>query len=313
MSFSGKREFKREYIPVIITGLILIILVGALIFMISYKGNLKLEEVPNNSGHEVNEFNVDIDKDKCSNDLIKQLTKEAKKIEMEYKDKTIRSEFPIEEAEEANDENLYSFQYVWTVFFKNMTDNFYLKITNDKTDEVKTITKDTLVDGKWQFDTEQTGEVITYTISVISNVDNCNEQVFRKFELKALIYNAWHTFSKCSVFPEFKYCQKWTDENLISLNKFNSELKKYKKQHPEIKDVNSFGVNPPTTTKAEDKSEQANEENKTTSKKEDNSKEKNNKENKEEKNNYLVYGAVAIIVIAVGVVIVILLKKKRSK
>lgn len=305
-----KKEFKREYIPVIVTGIILILLIGALVFMIFYKGKLDLEDVPVDSGHKVDELNVEVDKDKCSTDLIKKLSNEANKIKMSYKEKAIQAE--LYEVDDDSGENFYNYDYVWNVKFDNVTDNFYLKITNDSNDTVKTITKDTLVDGKWEFDTVHNDDVVTYTISVISNPEGCKEQVFRKFELKALIFNIWSTSAKCSVYKDFKYCQRWTDEDTLTFDKFETELAKYKKEHPEIKDVNPFGVNPPTTTAGTNKNDKT--KSTTTKKKESNSSSKDNKENnKITKDNKIIYVAIAVLVIVAGVVIVVLLKKKRSK
>lgn len=308
-----KKEFKREYIPVIATGIILILLVGALVFMIFYKGNLDLEEVPTDSGHKVDELNVEVDKDKCSTDLIKKLSNEANKINMSYKEKAIQAD--IYEADDDSGENFYTYDHVWNVTFNNVTDNFYLKITNDSDDTVRTITKDTLVDGKWAFDTIVDDDVVTYTISVISNPEGCKEQVFRKFELKALIYNSWSNSSKCSLYKDFKYCQRWIDEDTLTIDKFESELAKYIKAHPEIKEENPFGVSIPTTASSTNGTDKTNSTTKNSSK--DNSSNKDNETNKDNNkktiDNKLVYAGIAILIIVVGVVIVVLLKKKRSK
>ncbi len=305
-----KREFKREYIPVIVTGIILILLIGALIFMIFYKGKLDLEDVPTNNGHTVDELNVEVDKDKCSTDLIKKLSDEANKIKMTYKEKSATSE--LYETGDDSGENFYNYDYFWNVTFTNVTDNFYLKITNDNDDTIKTITKDTLVDGKWQFDTMPSDDIITYTISVISNPEGCKEQVFRKFELKALIFNVWSTSAKCSIYKDFKYCQRWTDEDTLPFDKFESELAKYLKEHPEIEKKNPFGVYLSTTTSSStSKNENEEKTTKTTSQSE-----KTNKDNKDNKkvikDNKLIYASIIVLVV-VGVVIVVLLKKKRSK
>ncbi|MBO5476046.1 MAG: hypothetical protein J5982_06080 [Bacilli bacterium] len=309
-----KKEFKREYIPVIITGIILILLVGALVFMIFYKGNLNLEEVPKDSGHKVDELNVEVDKDKCSTDLIKKLSDEANKIKMSYKEKAI--EDGIYDVDDDSGENFYLYDYVWNVTFDNVTDNFYLKITNDYDDTVKTITKDTLVDGKWEFDTIPDDDVVTYTISVISNPDGCKEQTFRKFELKALIFNTWSATPKCKVYKDFKYCNRWIDEDTLTFDEFEYELAKYIKEHPEIKEENPFGVDLPTTTTSTNKTNSKNSTT-TTSKKFSSSSSKDNTTNKENnvivKDNKIIYAIVIILIIIVGVVIVVLLKKKRSK
>lgn len=301
-----KREFKREYIPVIVTGVILILLVGALVFMLFYKGNLDLEEVPKDSGHKVDELNVEVDKDKCSTDLIKRLSDEANKIKMSYKEKTIQGD--LYEVDDDSGENFYTYDHVWNVVFENVTDNFYLKITNDSDDTVKTITKDTLQDGKWAFDTLVDDDVVTYTISVISNPEGCQEQVFRKLELKALIFNVWSSSSKCSVYKDFKYCQRWIGEDTPTLDEFERELTKYKKEHPEIKDKNSYGVEVPTTNNSSSTTTKNN------SKEDTSNKNEINKENnKKTIDNKLIYASIAILVIVVGVVIVVLLRKNRSK
>ena len=306
-----KREFKREYIPVIISGIILILLIGALVFMISYKGNLELEEVPKDSGHKVDELNVEVDKDKCSTDLIKKLSKEANKIKMSYKEKSEKGE--LYAIDEDSGENFYTYDYFWNVTFDNVTDNFYLKVTNDTNDTVKTITKDTLLDGKWAFDTIPYDDIITYTISVISNTEGCKEQVFRKFELKALIFNIWSTSAKCTVYKDFKYCQKWTDENILPFDRFEYELAKYLKEHPEIKEVNPYGLKIKTTSSSTNKNDKTT----STTKNSSNDSNSSNKDdkgiNKLVKNNKIIYVAIIILVIVVGVVTVILLKKRRSK
>lgn len=310
-----KKEFKREYIPVIVTGIILILLVSALVFMIFYKGNLDLEEVPTDSGHKVDEINVEVDKDKCSTDLIKKLSNEANMIKMSYKEKAVQS--GVYEVSKEPGDNFYVYDYIWNVTFDNVSDNFYLRVTNDYDDTIKTITKDTLVDGKWGFDTIPNDDVVTYTISVISSPEGCKEQIFRKFELKALIFNIWSTSAKCSVYKDFKYCQKWSDEDTLTFNEFESELAKYLKEHPEIKEVNPFGVNTPTTTTTTNKNDITKSTAKKTSKKDSNSSSDDNTINKENniiaKDNKIIYAIVVLLIIVAGVVIVVLLKKKRSK
>lgn len=298
-----KKEFKREYIPVIVTGIILILLIGTLVFMIFYKGKLDLEDVPVDSGHKVDELNVEVDKNKCSTDLIKKLSNEANKIKMSYKEKTIQAD--LYETGDDSGENFYTYDHVWNVNFDNVTDNFYLRITNDFDDTIKTITKDTLVDGKWTFDTVPDDDVVTYTISVISNPEGCKEQVFRKFELKALIFNTWSSSTKCSIYNDFKYCKRWIDEDVPTWEKFESELAKYIKNHPEIKKTNSYGVAVPTTNSTNKTNDKGNSSNKN---------EVTNKENnKKTIDNKILYAGAVVLVIIVGVVIVVLLKKKRSK
>jgi succinate dehydrogenase hydrophobic anchor subunit len=307
---SRNKEFKREYIPVIITGIILVLLIAALVFMIFYKGNLDLEEVPVDTGNKAEEINVEIDKDKCSSDLIKTLTNESSKIEMNYEENYMQSEVTDEED---SGENYYTYDPVWTVKFDNMTDNFYIKVTNDKTDDVITLTKDTITDGKWQFDTQINNEVVTYTISIISNVDGCTEQTFKKFELKALISNLWSSSAKCSVYPDFKYCQRWTDEDVLTYSEFKSELKKYIKEN-NLEDINPYGTFiVPTTTTETGETETDSEVNTTTTTTTTKVTESTSTE-KDKKNNMIIYIAAAIaIIVVVGVVTVLLLKKKRSK
>jgi hypothetical protein len=192
-----------------------------------------------------------------------------------------------------------------------MTDNFYIKVTNDKTDDVITLTKDTITDGKWQFDTQINNEVVTYTISIISNVDGCTEQTFKKLELKALIFNIWSTSAKCTVYPDFKYCQRWMDEDTLSYSEFNAQLKKYIKEN-NLEEINPYGVfTGPTTTTEAGETETGSEASTTTPTikvTESTSTEK------DKKNNMIIYIAAAIVIIVVvGVVTVLLLKKKRSK
>lgn len=291
------KKFKREYTPVVIAVIILIALIGALIATLLYKGEY-LDETPQSDEFIQEEMVIDNKNSKCNSKELDELFKRARKVELETKMIKIFLETVPDLATENEFVDIYA--DVLEVTLKNVTDDIYIKVTNNKNDNVQTLKKKDFKDGVVKFNTEYTTEVITYTIEVHANKYDCVDEIVRKFTVLTPIYNNYSNMGQCNDYPEFRYCQEFLTEDMISLGQFRKELAIYIKELESGKKTTKKRVGSKTTTTNKI-------ENGTTSATTVDSKE-------EKKNNNIIY--IIIGVIALGVVAIIttiLVKKRRSR
>ncbi len=283
-----RKPFKREYIPIILAVILLFVLIGGLIYIIGHDFKFD-EEVVNPNDAVQEEILIDNSNSKCSKEELNELYKLAEKITT---DTEMAEEFYEKSTndETGEEEDIYT----WIANFKleNVDNELYAYVTNDYNDEQKEYKpeKNTI-----QFKGVASFDIVTYTVEIRSNEYGCKGETIRKFTLKTKIYNNFSDMNNCLTYPDFKYCQKFLDEDLPTFQTFMSELEKYKKTTKKTNSTASNGTNNTNnTTKAEE-----------------------NKENKKTNtNNIKLYIIIAIIIISVGVIAIvttILVKKRRSK
>lgn len=168
----------------------------------------------------------------------------------------------------------------------NITDDIYVKVSNDDDTEVKTFKASDAVDGVVSFQTSKKYAMVTYTIEIFANKYSCIGESFRKITLTTPMYNHYSKNNLCQENPDFYYCQEFISTENISLDDFKNRVAEYQQ------------------AKEKEHEAQLEKEN------------KNFWERIKEfyNNNTLIVNGVIVIIIAMGVATtVILVKKKRSR
>lgn len=291
------KRFKREYTPVVIAVIILIVLIGALIATLLYKGEY-LDETPQSDEFIQEEMVIDNKNSKCNSKELDELFKRARKVELETKMIKVFHETGVDTSDpEMGPVDIYV--EVLEVTLNNVTDDIYIKVTNDANKNEQILKKKDFKDGKVKFNTEYTTKVITYTIEVHANKYDCVDEVVRKFTVQTPIFNRYSDMYVCNDYPDFYYCQEYINHDFISLSQFTKELEAYKKElaKSDKKDTNTKNNKNSSTVK----NATTNVDNKI-----------KNKEDK--KNNNYIYVIIGIIVVGVvAIIATILVKKRRSR
>ncbi len=184
-----------------------------------------------------------------------------------------------------NDEEILTTLSYFDISITNMTDKFYLVVTNDYDDEKQTFYYSDAKDGIITFPWYNLDAVTTFTIEVYtSNNTGCPNELQRTITVRTPRYNEFYESVACEENPKFNLCQKFVTFDYIESGEFQTRLDAYLK----VDDDNA------DTPKEKDK----------------NTLEEikdfvaNNKY-------YFIGGGIAILVIA-GVVIAVIVRKQRS-
>lgn len=294
-----KREFKREYVPVVIASILLVLLVIALIFAIFYDKKDFDINIPEENGM-LNEILVDTSESLCDSKMMQKLYKKANDVKITYKPvkKVTSTGVDLDSNEDIEVES-----YVYEVTISNISEDIYLIIKNDNIytkEEVKTIKYTDTEKGKYVFTTDYTELLVTYETSIYSAEKSCKDELYRKFTFITPIYNRFYDMYTCVSYPNFKWCQQFITEDVPSYQEFQTELKKYAKSE-KITTTNIFdSMHGKTTTK------------KGTNNKTDN-KNNNDKDNKKESEGLstktiimvsIIGGLVILIVIVTSVILI---------
>ncbi len=168
----------------------------------------------------------------------------------------------------------------------NITDDIYVKVSNDLDNNVITYRYKDTENGSMKFRTEDVYNLKTYTIEVYSDKYSCAGELFRKFTLTTPIYNFFSEWPECNGVTDFYYCQEFLSSSNISINEFKDKIKEYKK----------------------------NEETEIEKNHQDNNKNFFEKLQAFYQDNKIIINSIIIIIIVAGVATtVILIKKKRSR
>ncbi len=126
--------------------------------------------------------------------------------------------------------------YVHHISLINLTDEFYVRVTNNYNDEYKLISGS---NGIASFDWNKTGVVTTFTFKVYTTTtQKCQGIALKTFTLKTPRYNSFSNSGICqSEFPDHELCQQFvTFENIPEstfLERINTYREKIQKQEEE--------------------------------------------------------------------------------
>ena len=220
--------FKREYIPVVIAVLILGLLITALVYTIIYKPEKK-EPVQEEYSTNTEELSVNTDNLVCGdNDFLSK----AKNVKVSYE---ADLNYPYGTADELDTDlngdgvigEVEIYAQVLRVTFTGLPDDMYLVVTNDLDDKERIFTKSDIKDGKIEFVEEETMDIRTYDVKVISDVETCQGSVFREFTFKLPRSNEFYKTVFCMQNESLDICAPfiYEDDLDVMTEKYNAAQK----------------------------------------------------------------------------------------
>lgn len=173
----------------------------------------------------------------------------------------------------------------FNIHILNITEDIYVRVSNDVNDEIKTFRYSDTQDGVATFQTTDNERLVTYTIEVYSAKYSCTGEMFRKFTLTTPLYNNYSERPQCVDNQEFYYCQEFISSENITFSEFIDKISEYQ-------------------SKKQQEEEQKQEENKNFI----------NKLKDFYKDNAIVINSIGVAIVVMGVATaVVLVKKKRSR
>lgn len=307
MKIEKERRFKREYIPVILGCLILILFFVLLVLTINYDGNIEKEKITNNNAiSETDDLAINKTDSKCSQEELNKLMGNANKVGAEYYVDEKRYKVELNEETKGFYDTLddgYATDKIISISISGITDDIYAVITNDFNEATITVRKENLnEEGRYIFESVDASKRVTYTVSIYSNNSNCAEELLRKTAFKTKIFNNFSLSMACVVYPNYENCVELVDKEIDAVT-FTKGYEEYQQKN----DPNQEKANI-TIVKAMAAREGADEK-KLEEIEETIKGEKNKKENaivaKLNENKELII--ISAVIIAIGILIVILL------
>ena len=234
-----RKPFKREYIPVIIAVIVLIGLITGLVFVILDKKedfDVKIDEEIKNT----EDLKVDTSGTKCNNEDSKKVKDAAQKIEVSYtiKNMLVGTSIDIDEPDMPEVEE---YDYGFEIAIKNITEDIYVVVKNDYSNDVFTYHCADTENGVKTFESIATDEAVNFTFEVKSENVNCKDEDYRKITLTTPIYNLYYRYHFCSDNPKSKVCKMFVNEK-ISAKEFATEVNAKKEENQKSDDSNKKNV-----------------------------------------------------------------------
>lgn len=113
------------------------------------------------------------------------------------------------------------------IYVLNVTEDIYVKVSNDKNDEVYTFRNSDTDGGVAKFQTTKTDEMVTYTIEIYANKYDCTGEIIRKYTMMTPMFNRYSELQVCADNPDFYYCQEFISTETISYESFYKKLNEY--------------------------------------------------------------------------------------
>lgn len=160
----------------------------------------------------------------CSTKEVASLNREVANIKAEYEIAEKEFDWNVYSTPDATPEN--GQEYPKMKFIKinisNLSENFYLEVSNDQNRKKWTVTSETLKDGALPFDWEDLSEVTKFTIKVMtSNKTGCSGEKFRTLTVTVPRYNTFSSEPICYSLPEDYYlCQDYVTFKKIDSDEF---------------------------------------------------------------------------------------------
>ncbi len=166
-----------------------------------------------------------------------ELSRIAASIEANYEIKEITVDEngnivdPTPEELDANPEGYMAYQEL-RVYALNITDKVYLEIRGDDGYNQTIHYRDTN-NGVMEFDGGDFSKVIHYTITVLSDSNNCPGDKLRTISVTTPMRNTFANQGGCVYIPSYQYCQEYITAPFLAsneeiLNRINTESENYR-------------------------------------------------------------------------------------
>lgn len=124
----------------------------------------------------------------------------------------------------------------------NVTDEIFIKVTNDQNNDVLTFYSKDARDGIVSFYQNHVDKLVNYTIEVYANKYACAGELYKKLTLTTPMYNSYSELVACDNNPDFYYCQEYITTEKIAYDEFFKSLEKYETTEEEKKEEKEQGV-----------------------------------------------------------------------
>lgn len=173
----------------------------------------------------------------CSYSELAELNDIAANVKTTYEPVSIKTGTAIDVDNSTIDNIVYVDAYVKGFYINvlNVTEDIYVKISNDKDNGVLTFKNADTDGGLAKFQTTKSNEIVTYTIEVYANKYDCTGELIRKYTMITPMYNTYSELQVCSENSDFYYCQEFISTENISLDAFYKNLEKYETKVEEEK------------------------------------------------------------------------------
>lgn len=172
---------------------------------------------------------VSVNASACSYAEQAQLNKGAANIKIKYEEAQaeLDPEYYI-----CSEEPCYEEYDYFIISILNLTEEYYLEVTNNVTKDREIISYSDVRNGIAQFDWEYLSEVTTFTIDVYSSSEtNCPREKYRKIYLTTPRINKYYSSAACVDKDDYYLCQKYVTFNDISFYDFYETIEEYEKEN----------------------------------------------------------------------------------
>ena len=282
-----KKIFRREYIPLVIAFLVLVLLIVALVFTIINKPK-KEDKSKQYESQTASVAEKSVPTNTCSGDEYTELLEKVNNITAEYQVNdhydfgcafSTLDELPEDFTSYENMEcENHSIGYALDVYLRNIPEHVYIQVTNDQDKEVTVIENSDGTQESVVWSQPETTFLRVYNFKVYSQLDDCKSKLIREFEITL---PRWNETSKTDLCLQEEYKNTEVCERFImEPYDLNKDLERSKK----------------VITKVEKKREE----------------EKKEKENEEKTNRTIIICIVAIVVVLVVGVVFVLMKGRKK-
>lgn len=121
----------------------------------------------------------------------------------------------------------YTYNY-FKITIMNITENFYIEVTNDQNNQKLRFDYSDSEDGVVTFDWEGLSEVTNFTIKVYaSNNTKCSGETYRTVYLTTPRYNSYYNYAICNEASDYYMCQKYVSFKDVDYYTFMESVNKY--------------------------------------------------------------------------------------
>lgn len=242
-----KKKFRREYIPLVIAGLVLVLLIVALVFTILNKPKKAEKKKEEPQVNRVEEKAVPANS--CSGEAYDELFSKASEITAEY---AVNDQYDFgcafstldELPENFDPDNMecenHSIGYALDIYLRNIPENVVVQVSNDQDNEVLYYTNDDGSQSSVVWSQPETTFLRVYTFKVFSKLDDCNNKVIREFEMTLPRWNETSKTDLClqDEYKDTEVCERFIMEPYDinkDMNRSKKVIAKVEKQREEEK------------------------------------------------------------------------------
>ncbi|MEG1648075.1 MAG: hypothetical protein RR325_04860 [Bacilli bacterium] len=152
-----------------------------------------------------------------------------------------RNEYPIPDSILGTpEEETYVGKYnYFGVNIINLTNKFYIVVSNNVNQEIKTFNYSDAKEGIISFDWSELSIVTTFTLKVYSsNETNCDGELYRTIYLTTPRINEYYGYDLCEGANDYYLCQKYVTFNTVSFEAFEKQINDYKNEEKTNNDKN---------------------------------------------------------------------------